>query len=457
MNRFPENFLFGAATAAFQIEGSPDADGKGPSVWDEFTARKGRVRDGTDARIACDHYRRWEEDLDLAKGMGLEAWRFSVSWPRIFPEGTGTVNRRGIDFYSRLVDGLLERGIEPVPTLFHWDLPLALQRRYGGFVSRESVPAFADYAATAARALGDRVRTWITVNEPFEYSCFGHLFGTHAPGMKSPGAFLKAMHHVLLAHGTALGAIRAECSDARIGPTLSWTPVHPLKDSDRDRGAAERAEAYMNGIAFDPILLGRYPEPVARGWPLRPPVREGDMETIAAPVDFVGVNYYSRERASWNPFVPLVKADITGKELREVSESDGRTAMGWEVYHEGLGEILGSLRTKYGNPPVFVTEFGSAWSDKPEDAAGGPVVRDRRRISYLRGQLTEMLKAMREGSDLRGCFVWSFLDNFEWAEGLSKRFGLVYVDPVTQDRVVKDSARWYGKVIKERSIQEGAN
>jgi len=453
MRRFSEDFLFGAASAAFQIEGAPDADGKGLSIWDEFSAKPGKIRDGSTARVACDHYRQWETDLDLAAELGLNAWRFSISWPRILSEGRGAVNQKGLDFYSRLVDGLLERGIKPVPTLFHWDLPLALQRSFGGFTDRRIVPIFGEYAATVARALGDRVDMWITVNEPFEYACFGHLFGSHAPGVKSPFAYLSAMHHVLLSHGEAVRVIRAECPKAQVGPTLSWTPIHPLTDSKADRAAAARAEAFMNGITFDPILKGRYPDTVANGLVFHPPVRAGDLERIAEPVDFVGVNYYSRERARSNRLIPLVGADITGKETRDVTESDERTAMGWEVYHDGLGEILTALRERYGNPPVYVTEFGSAWSDVVETGADGTsVVHDARRIAYLARQAERMVDAIDRGSDLRGAFVWSFLDNFEWAEGLSKRFGLVHVDYATLRRTVKDSARWYARLIAARDL-----
>ncbi len=452
MRRFPQGFIFGAASSAFQIEGSPDADGKGPSIWDEFTGRPGAIRGGDRADPACDHYRRWREDLDIARELRLDAYRFSLSWPRVLPEGRGRVNAAGLDFYSRLVDGLLERGITPFPTLFHWDLPAALQRELGGFRNRETVALFADYARIVARALGDRVKNWITVNEPFEFSCFGHLFGTHAPGVKNPFAFLGAMHHVLLAHGEAVSVLRAEVPGAKVGPALSWTPVHPQRDLAADRAAADRAEAYMNRITFDPLLKGAYPAAVADKFLFRPPVKEGDLARISAPIDFVGVNYYSRERARNNPFIPLVRADITGKEPRELPEDDGRTAMGWEVYPDGLTEILRTLRDRYGNPPVYVTEFGSAWTDVPAEGPNGPRLVDARRVRYLAGQLERIYAARQEGSDLRGCFVWSLMDNFEWAEGLSKRFGLTYVDYATQRRVIKESGRRYALLAATRDL-----
>ncbi len=453
MDRFSDGFLFGASSSAFQIEGALDRDGRGPSVWDAFIARPGRERLRSDAATACDHYARWADDVAIAGELGLDAYRFSVSWPRIQPDGRGEPNRAGLDFYSRLVDGLLERDVRPFPTLFHWDLPLALQRDSGGFRDRDTAARFEDYAGIVARALGDRVKDWITINEPFEYACFGHLFGTHAPGVKSPLAYLQVVHHQLLAHGRAVSAIRSEAAGARVGIALSWTPVHPLRDTEADEKAAARANAFMNGVSFDPILLGRYPALVTRGL-LRPPVRDGDFETISTPLDFVGLNYYSREKARNAPLVPFIRADVTGKEPRELPESDDRTAMGWEVYHRGLVEILAELRGRYGNPPVIVTEFGSAWSDSVEtDAATGRArVRDTRRVRYLRDALAAMRSAIEAGSDLRGAFVWSLTDNFEWAEGNAKRFGLVHVDYGTQARTVKDSGRWYAGLIASRVL-----
>jgi len=460
MRRFPEDFVFGASSSAFQIEGAPGADGKGPSIWDEFAARPGAVRGGagSDALVACDHYARWPEDVGIAADIGLDAYRFSVSWPRVMPTGRGAVNRAGLDFYSRLVDGLLEKGIRPFPTLYHWDLPLALQKELGGFRNRDMASLFADYAATVGRALGDRVKDWITINEPFEFACFGHLFGTHAPGVKNPFAYLPALHHQLLAHGLAVRALRAESAGARVGVALSWTPVHPARNSPAaaaraDLAAAARVNDLMNRISFNPILKGAYPESLARGRLLRIPIKPGDMDTISAPLDFIGLNYYSREKARRNPLVPFIGADVTGKEPRELPETDARTAMGWEVYHEGLTEILAELRTGYGNPPALVTEFGSAWTDALEPEADGTArVRDSRRVRYLRDALGAMHAALQAGSKLLGAFVWSLTDNFEWAEGNAKRFGLVHVDYATQARAIKDSGRWYSRLIKARDL-----
>ncbi|MBU0929213.1 MAG: beta-glucosidase [Spirochaetes bacterium] len=467
MRSFSKDFIFGASSSAFQIEGSPEADGKGPSIWDEFAARPKAARGGSGAKTACDHYRRWEEDVGIASELGLDAYRFSVSWPRVMPEGKGRVNRAGIDFYSRLVDGLLERGVRPFPTLFHWDLPLALQRGLGGFQSRDVAFLFADYAAELGKALGDRVKDWITINEPFEFACFGHLFGTHAPGVKNPFAYLPALHHQLLGHGLAVGAVRAEVPGGRIGVALSWTPVHPARTApsraaEADAAAAARTNAFMNEISFAPILKKAYPALVSGGRILRAPIRPGDLDVIGAPLDFVGLNYYSRERARNNPFAPLIRADVTGKEPRELPETDGRTAMGWEVYHDGIAEILEDLRVDYGNPPVIMTEFGSAWTDEVEirqlppgtgpGTRAGKRVRDSRRARYLRDALGRMHEAMARGSDLRGAFVWSLTDNFEWAEGNAKRFGLVHVDYATQERVVKDSGLWYARMIAARDL-----
>ncbi len=454
MRVFPKAFLFGAATSAFQIEGSPMADGKGPSIWDEFCTKKGAIVGADRADPGCDHYRLWREDVGIMGELGLSAYRFSIAWSRILPDGKGRANQRGLDFYSRLVDELLEAGITPFPTLFHWDLPLALQRDLGGFANRDLVAVFADYADAVARALGDRVKNWITVNEPFEFSCFGHLFGTHAPGLKSPGSFLRVMHHLLMAHGKSVEILRAQVPGASVGPALSWTPVHPMSPLPRDRAAARRAEAFMNYITVDPILKGSYPKEIQGRLFLRPPIREGDMALISKPVDFIGINYYSRERAKANPFMPFIRATVTGKEPRNLSETDGCTAMGWEVYHKGLLEILGILRTKYDNPPVYLTEFGSAWTDEVVQGPEGRVVHDGRRQKYLKEQLEQLSGAIAEGSDLLGCFVWSLMDNFEWAEGLSKRFGLVHVDFSTQERTVKDSGRYYARVARTGELLE---
>lgn len=458
---FPEGFLFGAASAAFQIEGSPAADGKGPSIWDEFSKRRGAVRTGETAEIACDHYRRWPEDVAIMRELGLGAYRFSFSWPRIQREGRGKPNPAGLDFYSRLVDGLLEAGLRPFPTIFHWDLPLALQREERGFLSRDAAHRLADYAEILVRALGDRVRDWITVNEPFEFAAFGHVLGSQAPGLRRPWAYFRVIHNILLGHALALERIRSISPALRAGPALSQTPVFPARPGGRDEEAALLADQFMNRITLDPILKGRYPiELMSRAGPLGPRIRDGDMEAISAPCDFVGLNYYSRERASWRGFPPFMPFNVTGKDGgRGEGESGGvrSTAMGWEVWPEGLGRLARMLRDEYGNPLVYVTENGAAFSDEVERGPEGPRVRDTKRIEFLRDYLGALRDAIKDGARVGGYFVWSLTDNFEWAEGTRPRFGLVRVDYGTQARIVKDSGYWYRDLIRSQGRGQAEN
>ncbi len=454
---FPADFIFGAATAAYQIEGSPQADGKGPSVWDEFVRRKGAVRTGETGDQACDHYRRMGDDVALIKELGLDAYRFSISWPRVQPSGRGAANGAGLDFYSRLVDALLAAGIRPFPTLFHWDTPLALQREKGGFLSRDAAERFGDYAELVVRSLGDRVKDWITVNEPFEHAVFGHFFGSHAPGLKRPWAYPKVMHHILLAHAAGMERIRAFAPGAAAGPVLSQTPVAPLVPG-RDEKAAFLADQFMNRITLDPILKGRYPEELSRAlrafWPR---MEADDLARVSAPCDFIGLNYYSRERASRNPLVPFLGFWVTGKDGgRPEGESGGTrtTAMGWEVWPRGLEELLLRMRDEYGNPRVIVTENGAAFTDEVERGAGAPRVRDRRRVEFLRDYVLAMKRAMDAGANVGGYFVWSLMDNFEWAEGYRPRFGLVRVEYGTQERVIKDSGRWYSALARTKRVPD---
>lgn len=446
--KFPAGFILGASTAAYQIEGSPDADGKGPSIWDEFAHRAGRIRGGDTGDVACDHYRLYREDVALMRSLGLGAYRFSISWPRIFPEGEGAVNERGLDFYERLVDLLLEGGVEPFPTLFHWDLPLALQRKYGGFADRRTSELLADYSEAVARRLGDRVKRWITVNEPFEFSCFGHALGSHAPGLRSPAAYFRTMHHLLLGQGLALERIKAACPGAQAGPALSITPIHPRGASERDRRAAELANQLLNRITLDPIFKGRYPEPLwSKVRLLRPRVLEGDMATISRKPDFIGINNYQREFAHHAWYVPLLHLDLSGKDIAErayVEDGVQHTSMGWEVYPDAIYESLMLLKNDYGNPPVYITENGAAFDD---EIAGDGHVPDGLRIDYLAAYMARVADAAREGADVRGYFAWSLMDNFEWAAGRSKRFGLVYVDYPSQRRIIKDSGYWYRDMI----------
>jgi beta-glucosidase len=444
---FPRGFIFGAATASFQIEGGWNSDGKGPSIWDDFSHRSGKIRTGETGDVTCGHYSLWQRDIEIMKELGLQAYRGSISWPRVQPEGRGKTNQKGVDFYSRLTDGLLQAGIQPWYTLFHWDLPSALQRE-GGFRKRETALRFSDYVEIIVRALGDRVRRWITVNEPWEFSCLGHMLGDHAPGLRNPRAFFAVMHNVLLAHGLSLERIRSLCPDGKAGITLSFTPVFPNTGSGRDAMAARIANEFMNYITLSPILKGKYPELLRRrARVLFPRIHTGDMGIISRPVDFIGVNYYSRERASYRWYVPFLHAWISGKgSIAAGSAPEGvqRTAMGWEVWPEGFDHVLGILRSEYGNPPVVITENGAAFDDAVTDGR----VHDAARIGFLRGNLAALKRSMDAGSDVRGYFVWSLLDNFEWAEGTRPRFGIVHVDFTTLARTIKDSGYWYRDLIR---------
>ncbi|HSO83943.1 GH1 family beta-glucosidase [Thiocapsa sp.] len=436
--QFPENLTWGAATAAFQIEGAPDVDGKAPSIWDRFTARPGCVQDGSHAGVACDHYRRCTDDLDLMATLGLGAYRFSISWPRVIGGPHAQPNRRGLDFYDRLVDGLLERGIRPFVTLYHWDLPWFEEQR-GGWEARATVWRFADYAEVVARRLGDRVKHWVTVNEPLTVVAAGYVSGDHAPGRRNPLMAFRVAHHLLLAHGAALQRLRGLVPDAQVGPALNLFPVIPRRRGDVR--IAERIDALANRLFADPILAGRYPNPVRRllsvfNWTLRP----GDLDLIGQPVDFVGVNHYSRiiierSRLPWLGF----------RLARSPDPNAVHTDMDWEIYPRSFLDTLTWLRERYDNPPVYITENGAAFADRVE--ADGSV-QDPARRDYLEAYLFMLRKALDAGSDIRGYFVWSLLDNFEWALGLSKRFGLVHIDYDTLKRTPKSSAYWYASVCR---------
>jgi len=450
--RFPAGFTWGAATAAYQIEGAWAEDGKGESIWDRFCHGGGQVVGGDSGDRACDHYHRWGEDIALLRELGVGAYRFSVAWTRVMPDGTGAVNQRGLDFYRRLCDALLEAGITPWLTLYHWDLPQALQER-GGWARRDIADWFADYAAVVARALGDRVRHWIPLNEPQVFAMLGHLVGHHAPGIINPLGFGAVAHHANLAHGRAVAALRAEAGPgARVGTAMQTPPIHPSTSSPEDAAAARRFDGLMNRWYLDAVLLGRYPEdtlellgPLGATAAIKP----GDLEVIAAPLDFVGVNHYTRVFVRHEPAVPLVA--LLPDEARRVPGAQ-YTDMGWEVYPAGLGEVLGRLRDDYGNPEVVITENGCA---SPDRVVGGEVP-DAARIAYLEAYLGEAAAALAAGSRLTGYFQWSLLDNFEWAFGYGKRFGLVHVDYETLRRTPKASARWYAALVKSGEIRGGA-
>lgn len=446
---FPKDFVFGSATAAYQIEGAVKEDGRGASIWDIFSHTKGKIADGTNGDRACDHYHRLDSDLDLIKALGHDAYRFSIAWPRIMPTGRGAVNEPGLDFYDRLIDGLLERGITPYPTLFHWDTPQALYELNGGFHSRDTAHYFADYAGVVTKRLGDRVKDWITLNEPWEHAFFGHVEGWHAPGEKKIWKFLPLIHHMLLGHGLAMQAIRDQWTDARVGTTISYTPAHATKQGKRHEKANQILNEILNFATTDALFKGRYPELLMRKfWFGRPKVQPGDMETISQPVDFLGVNYYSQLKMHHRRFaipfgIHVEEAFKTPPETELEKDGDRFTTMGWKIEPQGLGEVLSWLREDYGNPPIYITENGIALDDHVVKGR----VQDQWRIDYIRDHLQAVRGELAKGSDLRGYFVWSLFDNFEWALGNQKRFGMVHVDFDTFTRTPKDSAQWYADMI----------
>jgi len=438
---FPDDFLWGTATSSYQIEGAWDRDGKGESIWDRFSHTPGRIKDGSTGDVACDHYHRYRDDVALMKALGLRGYRFSVSWPRIFPAGKGRMNPAGLDFYSRLTDCLLEAGIQPLVTLYHWDLPLALQD-LGGWANRDIAGWFGDYAAAVSRRLADRVELWTTLNEPQVFGMLGYFRGEHAPGLTDPLKYLEVSHHINLAHGAGVQAVRAETRSARVGTVLQLPPVHPSTDSDADREAARTLDALLNRWYAEPVLVGRYPEDILEKLrPLGLPIYPEDMKRIHQPLDFVGLNLYTRLFARRDPGIPLF--ETTADEGHKVPGAQ-YTAFDWEIYPPAIFESLMRFKDEWGDPPVYVTENGMASDDTP---AGGRV-QDAGRIRYLAAYLAQVRRAMDRGVKVRGYFLWSFMDNFEWAEGFTKRFGIVHVDFETLARTPKDSAAWYGELIR---------
>ncbi|OKJ13739.1 GH1 family beta-glucosidase [Kitasatospora sp. CB01950] len=442
----PAGFRWGVSTAAYQIEGAVEEDGRGPSIWDAFCERPGAVKNGDSGRVACDHYRRWPEDVALMKGLGLDGYRFSVAWSRVQPEGRGKANAAGLDFYERLVDGLLEAGIAPLPTLFHWDLPQALEDE-GGWMQRETAFRFAEYAALVADRLGDRVPAWITLNEPFVHMVFGYALGIHAPGRGLMLDALPVAHHQLLGHGLAAADLRSRGLDVLIANNL--TPVRAASEAAEDRAAADAYDALHNRLFMDPLLLGRYPDLSAYGVgeDLHGAVRDGDLELIARPgLDGLGVNYYNPTRiaAPTDPGLPFTQAPIEGVP---------HTHFGWPVVPDGLHELLVGLRERYGDalPPITITENGCS----TDDAADTDPLDDSDRIAYLAGHLDALARAAADGIDVRGYYTWSLLDNFEWAEGFSQRFGLVHVDFDTQVRTPRASYAWYRDLIGDHVARHG--
>ena len=456
---FPEGFLWGAATAAYQIEGAVDEGGRGPSIWDTFSHTPGKVLHGDTGDIACDHYHRLDEDLDLMASLGLRAYRFSVAWPRIQPAGGGPANREGLDFYRRLVDGLLERDITPALTLYHWDLPQALEDR-GGWTSRETGERFAEYAAIVYEEFKDRVPYWISLNEPWVSAWLGHGVGLHAPGKQDPNAALAATHHLLLGHGLAMETMRRAGGDARIGITLNLSPVRPASAEPADAEAALRVDGNANRLYLDSLFRGAYPEDVLRHYRAVSDfsfVRDGDLERISQPLDFLGVNFYMRHTVrdeagggASRLRTAMRFADLGAETV--LPEGIETTAMGWPVEPDGLTKLLVRLDEEYTKLPIYITESGAAFHDYADPEG---VVNDEERVAYLDAHFRAAREAIERGVDLRGYFVWSLLDNFEWSEGYSKRFGLVYVDYATQRRTPKASARWYSEVIRHNGPPDG--
>ncbi len=437
--RFPPDFLWGAATSAYQIEGSPLADGAGPSNWHRFAHTPGRIHRDQTGDIACDHYRRWPADVDLMNRLGLNAYRFSLSWSRILPAGTGQVNQPGLDFYAHLTDELLAHDIQPCITLYHWDLPAALDDR-GGWVNPDIAGWFAEYAQVVFRSLADRVRLWVTLNEPWVVMDAGYVHGVHAPGHRDLSEAVHVSHNLLRAHGAAVQAYRAEGSH-QIGLVVNLEPKYAASDAPEERAATARADAYMNRQYLDPVYLGRYPEELKEvcgdAWSEFP---ADDFALIQEPTDFLGINYYTRA-------VVCDDATVVPDRAGRVRQPDSiYTATDWEVHPESLTKILLWVRQRYGDIPLYITENGAAFPDP--DTTPGDHVADPLRTEYFRQHLLAVHEAMRQGVDLRGYFAWSLLDNFEWAHGFSKRFGLVHVDYTTQQRTWKASAHYYCDVIR---------
>lgn len=433
--QFPKDFLWGAATSSYQIEGAWNEDGKGPNIWDEFTHSPGNVKNGDTGDVACDHYRRYREDVALMKSLNLDAYRFSISWARLLPEGVGRVNEAGVDFYSRLVDEFLAAGIKPVPTLYHWDLPLALQRR-GGWPNIEIADWFAEYAELCFRRLGDRIDTWITLNEPQVVAAAGHKGGQHAPGHKDERECYLAGHSLLLAHGRAVERLRGLQPDHRIGITIDLAPVYPATESNENRAAAERSSE-LNGWFFDPIFHGDYPALMRELLgDVLPAFTDDQRRLVRQPLDFVGVNNYSRSIVKHDPSVPVTEA-------ARVAPVNPVTAMDWEIYPDALGTVLRWVHDRCSPAAIYVTENGAAFDDQP-DASGR--VEDENRRTFFRDYIASAHSALESGVPFRGYFAWSLLDNFEWAEGYTKRFGIVRVDFETQERTPKRSADWYAQL-----------
>jgi beta-glucosidase len=448
--QFPNGFWWGAATAAYQIEGAWKEDGKGESIWDRFSHTSGKIKNGDTGDVACDHYHRWREDIALMQSLSLNSYRFSISWPRIQPRGSGPANAKGLDFYSRLIDGLLEAKIRPLVTLYHWDLPQTLEDA-GGWPNRETADRFAEYVAIVARALGDRVSDWVLLNEAVVFTTGGYLSGKKAPGRKSLRATLRATHTANLAQGKGFRALKAECPRARVGSAFNMSHCEPASASEEDKLAAERAHRFRNVWFLEPALQGRYPDvfPVSADYLMD--VRPGDMEQIHAPLDFLGINLYDRTVVSapsaaerlFNPQFWLLPAKL-GR-----GTQGSRTAFDWEVWPKSMYDMVTRITRDYNRAMIEITENGCSYDDAP-----GPdgLIHDTRRIEYHRDNLNELSRAIRDGADVCGYHVWTLMDNFEWEEGFAQRFGLAHLDFKTQRRTVRESGSWYAQVARENAL-----
>jgi beta-glucosidase len=449
ISRFPDDFMWGAATASYQIEGAVGEDGRGVSIWDTFSHAPGKTTNGDTGDTACDHYHRWRDDIRLMRELGVQSYRFSIAWPRVVPQGTGQVNPRGLDFYDRLVDALLEANITPFVTLYHWDLPQALQDR-GGWANRDTTHAFVEYADAVARRLGDRVKHWITHNEPWVVSFLGNYEGRHAPGLHDLPTALRVAHHLLLSHGLAVPVVRAASRDAQVGITLNLSTNRPASDTSADQDAARLADGYINRWFLDPLYGRGYPEDmVAQFGAAMPQVKTDDLAQAAVPTDFVGVNYYfpTIARAA-SKAEPLGFAQLSPEEL--AARGHDLTAMGWPIDPGAFSELLTRLHRDYAPAAIYVTENGAAFDDQVVDGQ----VHDPRRIAYLQGHINAVGQAIAAGAPVRGYFLWSLMDNFEWAYGYSKRFGIVYIDYETLARIPKASAAWYRRAIVANAVVE---
>ncbi len=435
---FPADFVWGASTSSYQIEGAVDADGRGKSIWDVFSRTPGKVKNGDTGDVACDHYHRWADDIALLSQGGFGAYRFSTAWPRIMPAGSGAAEPRGLDFYDRLVDGLIARGIVPWLCLYHWDLPLALQDQ-GGWLKRDIADRFADYAGIVGRRLGDRVKHWAMFNEPNIHAIFGHGIGQHAPGLSGLPNMLAATHHQNLATARAVQALRAERAGLQLGTIVNLQPVRPSTDREEDHQAVVRFDALWNRACLDPLVKGAYPAAVMQDF--TPLVRSGDLAVLHQQLDFLGLNYYA---PMWVANAPQT---VFGAWFGAVPQGTPFTAMGWPVDASGLTEVLLDIRNRYGDLPVYITENGASYDETvdPDGAVG-----DEQRVAYLRDHIAAARRALAAGAKLRGYFVWSLLDNFEWQEGYSRRFGVVHVDFATLKRMPKASFAYLAALMRRR-------